>query len=284
MEKLDNTYVFQTDSALVRRVYETNNNYLIECSKNGDADTCVIYFSSNDIYYPNSEGIFTKRIVNKDFYEWYHTRINRASKHIFIRDVFKQWYLAGINTNINYPEKLAAFLKQETQGYTDVITLGSSAGGYAAILYGSLINAQTVFAFNPQFEIGSLLEQSSETINPLIFRLRNERDKYYDIVPFINEKTEIYYFYSKHSPWDKEQHKYIKPQHNLYQIPFSSNHHGIPFLKAALPVVLNSNGKELKKWANKLHNPIAFTIKRIGLCKTIKGFISQLYQAYKKRV
>ena len=257
---------------------------MIECSKNGDADTCVIYFSSNDIYYPNSEEIFTKRIVNKDFYEWYHTRINRASKHIFIRDIFKQWYLGGINANINSPEKLAAFLKQETQGYTNVITLGSSAGGYAAILYGSLINAQTVFAFNPQFEIGSLLEQSSETINPLIFRLRNERDKYYDIVPFINEKTEIYYFYSKHSPWDKEQHKYIKPQHNLYQIPFSSNHHGIPFLKAALPVVLNSNGKELKKWANKLHNPIAFTIKRIGLCKTIKGFISQLYQAYNKRM
>ena len=139
MEKLDNTYVFQTDSETVRRVYETNNNYLIEYSKGGDADTCAIYFSSNDIYYPNLEGIFTKRIVNKNFYEWYHTRINRASKHIFIRDVFKQWYLAGINAKIDSPEKLAAFLKQETQDYTNVITLGSSAGGYAAILYGSLI-------------------------------------------------------------------------------------------------------------------------------------------------
>ena len=73
MEKLDNTYVFQTDSEIIRGVYETNNNYLIEYSKDGNADTCAIYFSSNDIYYPNSEEIFTKRIVNRNFYEWYHT-------------------------------------------------------------------------------------------------------------------------------------------------------------------------------------------------------------------
>lgn len=283
MEKLDNTYVFQTDSETVRRVYETNSNYLIEYSKGGDTNTCAIYFSSNDIYYPNSEEIFTKRIVNKNFYEWYHTRINRASKHIFIRDVFKQWYLGGININIDSPEKLAAFLKQETQGYTKVITLGSSAGGYAAILYGSLIGAQTVLAFNPQFEIASLLKRSAEAIDPLVFRLRNEKKAYYDIVPFINEKTEIYYFYSNHSPWDQEQHKYVKPMHNLHRIPFQSGHHGIPFLKAALPIVVNANVKDLRKWEKRLHNPIIFTIKRIGLCKTIAGFISQLYYAYKKR-
>ena len=283
MEKLDNTYVFQTDSEFVRGVYETNNNYLIEHSEDGDADTCAIYFSSNNIYYPNSEEIFTKRIVNRNFYEWYHTRINKASKHIFLRDVFKQWYLAGINNTINSPEKLMDFLKQEIKGYTTIVTLGSSAGGYAAILYGSLIGAQTVLAFNPQFEITSLLKRSTESINPLIFRLRNERNTYYDIVPFINDKTEIFYFYSNHSPWDKEQYEYVKPMHNLYRISFQSSHHGIPFLKAALPVVLNTSMKDLKKWANKSHNPIAFTIKRIGLCKTVNGFISQIYHAYKKR-
>lgn len=283
MEKLNQTYVFQTDSEAVKQVYETNSNYLIDYSKEGDVDTCAIYFSSNDIYYPNSEEIFTKRIVNKNFYEWYHTRINRVSKHIFIRDVFKQWYLAGINANINTPEKLATFLKQETQGYTNVITLGSSAGGYAAILYGALIGAQTVLAFNPQFEITSLLKRSTEAINPLVFRLRYERNTYYDIVPFINKKSEIYYFYSQHSSWDKEQCEYVKPMRNLHRISFQSRHHGIPFLKAALPVVVNANVEDLNKWESKSHNPITFTIKRIGLYKTIAGFISQLYRAYRKR-
>lgn len=94
----------------------------------------------------------------------------KAYKHIFIRDVFKQWYLAGINSNINTPEKLIEFLRKETEGYHTVM-LGSSAGAYAAILYGSLLQTKKVLAFNPQYELKSLLNRSSEKINPLVFRL-----------------------------------------------------------------------------------------------------------------
>lgn len=276
-------FVFQTDSKIVRRVYETNDNYLIEYTPDGEEDYCAIYFSSNDIYYPNSEETFTKRIVNKNFYEWYHTRIRKASKHIFLRDVFKQWYLTGVNSNIDSPEKLVTFLKQETKGYRHIMALGSSAGAYAAILYGSFIGTDTVMAFNPQFEIFSLLEHSSEAINPLVFRLKNAMGSYYDIMPFINKQTSIFYFYSTNSPWDKEQHSHFKPMDNIYQIPFRSSHHGIPFLKAALPVVLNMGVEDLKRLADRRHDPIAFTIKRIGLYKTIKGGVLQLYQSYKKR-
>lgn len=284
MEEINLTcYVFQTDSIIVNKVYETYTNYKIEYSDDGDNSVCAIYFSSNDIYFPNNEEKFTERIINKHFFEWYHTRITKAHKHIFLRDIFKQWYLKGINSSINSPEKLSEFLLQETKGYHHIIALGSSAGGYAAILYGSLIGAHKVFAFNPQFEINTLLKRSSEMINPLVFRLKDSMSKWYDIVPLINSKTEIYYFYSQNSQWDKEQHKHIIPMKNLHQICFNSAHHGIPFIKNALHVILNANNEFLKSLEKQIHNPIIFSIRMVGLRCTIIGAITQLYQVYKKR-
>ena len=55
-------------------------------------------------------------IVEKNFFEWYNLRIEKAYKHIFVRDVFKQWYLSGINQSIDSPERLIEFLKNETDG------------------------------------------------------------------------------------------------------------------------------------------------------------------------
>jgi hypothetical protein len=71
--------VFQTDSDIVRSVYENNPNYRIEYSADCQTkDFCTIYFASNNIYYPNSENIFHERIVKRDFYEWYSTRVMNA--------------------------------------------------------------------------------------------------------------------------------------------------------------------------------------------------------------
>lgn len=96
--------MFQIDSKIVRSVYSTEPNYIIYYDESSEENVCAIYFSSNDIYFPNTEEIFRKRIVEKNFFEWYHTRV-KARKHIFVRDVFKQWYIEGINTIINSPEK-----------------------------------------------------------------------------------------------------------------------------------------------------------------------------------
>ena len=83
METLSSTfYVFQTDSEIVNKVYQEQDNYLIEFDEKGDKEWCAVYFCSNDIYYPNTEEIFRKRIIEQNFFEWYHSRINKAFKHI----------------------------------------------------------------------------------------------------------------------------------------------------------------------------------------------------------
>lgn len=59
--------MFQIDSGIVRDVYNKQPNYKIEYDESCLENVCAIYLSSNDIYFPNTEEIFRKPIVEKFF-------------------------------------------------------------------------------------------------------------------------------------------------------------------------------------------------------------------------
>lgn len=283
--EIGQTYIFQVDSKIVKEVYADNKNYKIEYNQDcSDQSTCAIYFSSNNIYFPNEEDIFKKRIIEKDNYEWYQTRIENAYKHIFIRDIQKQWYLEGINAEINSPEKLFHFLEKETKGYS-IITLGSSAGGYAAVLFGSMLKADKILSFNGQMMLEDLLENSSEEINPLVFRNKDKLEyrQYYSLRAFLkNSAKQVYYFCSRKSEWDYPQFLHIKDQ-NVNCIFFTTQHHGIPFLKIALKKVLKLETSELNLYTNKINHPIGFSIQQVGFIKTFLFLIGLTIKKIKRK-
>lgn len=278
--------MFQIDSEIVRSVYINQPNYKIEYNNSCKENICAIYFSSNDIYYPNNEEIFRKRIVEKNFFEWYNTRIN-ARKHIFVRDIFKQWYLEGINAELDSPEKIFEWLKVETEGY-EVVTVGSSAGGYSAVLYGSLLEAQKVIAFNAQFSLKAIADESGEECNPLVFKYKNtDRSKYFELKDKLSDSVKYLYFLSAGCEEDMLQATKLftppYPPRSFNCLRFKTAHHGIPFLKVALVKVLNMGEKDLKGFTKKKNHPIWFTIRMVGVRKTITGFVQQAYRAYRKR-
>jgi hypothetical protein len=278
--------VFQTDSEIIERAYIGNNNYLIEFDKekSNKENYCILYFSSNDIYYPNNKVEFNKQILVKNKFEWYNTRIKKGIKHIFLRDIKKQWYLTGINADLNNVEKLLSFLKYETFGYK-IIALGSSAGGFAAVLFGSLLNAELVYTFNGQFMLSDRLITSSEKIDPIIFRERNnsEVNKYFSLKSHITNSNRIFYFYSDRSDWDISQYKHISDL-NIQFIPFRTNHHGIPFPKLNLPLVLNMPVNQIQKFVFRFNHPIFFSIKISGFFETIKYIGSEIYKLVSKKL
>lgn len=278
--------MFQINSEIVRSVYINQQNYKIEYNNSCKKNICAIYFSSNDIYYPNNEEIFRKRIVEKNFFEWYNTRIN-ARKHIFLRDIFKQWYLEGINAELDSPEKIFEWLKRETEGY-EVVTVGSSAGGYSAVLYGSLLKAQKVIAFNAQFSLKAIADESGEKCNPLVYKYKNtDRSKYFELKDKISDSVNYFYFLSVGCENDMLQATKLFtppiPPKSFNCLRFNTAHHGIPFLKVALVKVLNMGEKDLKGFSKKKNHPIWFTIRMVGVRKTITGFVLQAYKAYRKR-
>lgn len=81
-----------------------------------------------------------------------------ASEFIFVRDVYRNWCIHGIYGEINTQDKLAEYLKEKV-GSRQVITVGSSAGGYLAVLYGLTLKAKAIYAFSPQV---SLFEYNKE--------------------------------------------------------------------------------------------------------------------------
>lgn len=278
-------YSFQVDADIVQKAYREMPNYLIDYDKEASSkEYCAIYFSSNNIYTPNEEQAFRYRIVEKNSFEWYGLRVRKAYKHIFVRDIFKQWYLKGINADIDTPEKLYSFLKQETEGMK-VVCMGSSAGGYAAILYGSLLGAERVIAFNAQFELRSLIASDDEAKNPLVYRVLNtEYEKYLELPDVADMgRTEVFLFQSIKSKWDILQNEYIKDTLPIHKIRFRSSIHGVPFLKVSIPVIYEMESSELIKYKKKINNPVMFTIKMVGIIKTIIGFIQQ-YKAHIERI
>ncbi|WP_324024138.1 hypothetical protein QSV08_14075 [Maribacter sp. BPC-D8] len=281
--KVKESFVFQTDSEEIKSVYENNNNYVIEIDESQPKEYCIIYFSSNNIYYPNTQEVFDKEIVDNNKFEWYGTRIKKGHKHILLRDIKKQWYLTGVNSKVNNPVALLDFLKEETKGYS-VITIGSSSGGFAAVLYGQQLGADIIYSFNGQFEVNSLLKRSSEMIDPIVFR-ENENNflnSYYDVLPFIKNPNTIHYFCSRNSSWDNEQFLHISQLPlNIYH--FKTGHHGIPFVKSILPVILNLPVEKYDSYIGKKMNPVLFSIRVGGLKLTLKGLWQIVKQVIQRK-
>lgn len=269
--ELDKNFVFQADSAVVKDFYTNENNYLIEYNDSIPANYCIIYFSSNNIYYPNTKEVFERNIIDKNKFEWYGTRINFGHKHIFVRDIKKQWYLSGINSFYNSPDKLLKFLKEETKGYK-VVTVGSSAGGYMAVLVGQYLKAEYSLTFNGQFEIKTLLEKSSPSVDPLLFRNKDNPllNKYFDLYDFIEYPENVLYFTSVKSDWDKQQCEHVSNK-KINTFYFNTSNHGIPFLKTNLPIILNMRKEQLLMLAGKRYHPIFFSLRISGIKDTIKG-------------
>lgn len=71
---------------------------------------------------------------------------------LFLRDASMSWYLAGVDGLGDSVQEVADFIAHEREqlGAARLFTLGSSMGGYAALLFGHLLNADVALAFGPQ--------------------------------------------------------------------------------------------------------------------------------------
>jgi hypothetical protein len=280
--------IFQIDSPAVIEAFKADN-YSIEYTAETahvEKDLCVLYFSSNEIYYPNTLDSFNYSIIQRDKYEWKRNKFPRANKHIFLRDIHKQWYLSGINTTLDNPQKLLDFLRKETVGYR-IITMGSSAGGYGALLFGSLLKCERIYAFNAQLNLKVTMQNSNALTDPILFEKANDVNwtAYYDLSNFISPTIDNFYFQSCHSKMDIEQYEAIsiEAKKNLKIIRLQTSNHGFPFLRINLPYVLAFTPKELAQYVNKTFHPILFSIRLIGVIPTIIFILKALKDRYQKK-
>jgi tetratricopeptide (TPR) repeat protein len=130
-------------------------------------------------------------------------------KKIFLRDCLQSWYQKGIKNVGNNIEQIVAYLKDflQKQQIRRVVITGNSAGGYAAILFGHLLEADVAIAFSPQ----TFLDRDNRSIfgddrwqpqiDNLYKSINNEiSSKYLDLLNLWNNKpikTKFYIYFGR---------------------------------------------------------------------------------------
>lgn len=107
--------------------------------------------------------------------------------------------MQGISKNI---EETVEYLKPKIENYDRVVCLGASAGGYAAILFGSLLNVDSVIAFIPQTVLTS----------------KDREEKYRNLAPHINTTTK-YHIYGDVNIQDEKNCHHISQCENVTMFP-----------------------------------------------------------------
>lgn len=233
------------DGDEVVHYYGHHDNYkIIENPHCAECNATVVYFSSNGIYFPNTYEEFHSTIENKDRYEWSKSenQFPFAKKMIFLRDIHKQWYLKGINKEINSFEKIAEFIKKH-HASEKLILVGTSSGGFVATIVGMLLKADAVFSFAGQFTLENYLREGKDK---LVVDLYDQNKIYYNLEPLLNKSsTDIFYFVCKHSKIDQDDISIASKYQNIHTFCFDCDIHGVPFHSTLLKKILSTKKENL---------------------------------------
>lgn len=225
------------------------------------------FFSSNNIYYPNTQDQL-EDTIEKNKFEWENIAksksiLTKYGKMIFVRDMWKQWYINGINQKIDSVEKAIEFLRTETENMR-VTTVGNSSGGYMATLVAQKLNAKMAYCVSGQFDI---VDQISR--QPVVRKAAEENYKYINIVRTITSTTVIY-LYPALCEWDKQQADLVNNNNFVISIPFSNSKHGETCYGFNFPYILTCD-KQIFEHLMK-NAPMGGYSKRIFLFRTVGWF------------
>lgn len=268
MKKFD---IRDPQNEIIKKAYEGDKNYQV-IDNDSRTGICYIFFSSNGLYYPDTNEVFEEQIIKKNRYEWKWVVKNStvpeiAERIIYVRDVWKQWYSRGINSIEDTVDKTLDLMRRLTEGYR-IVTVGSSAGGYMAVLAAVKLNAEYCINFSGQYII-------SETLgNPYIHL--PELLKGYG--------GQIFYFVPTHCEADQEAYRSVKDCKCICPFLFDDAKHASTMLTGNMSYIIGMNRDLLlnlySKNQNKEINKFIFLIQTVPpvqvfsiMLHEIKGFI-----------
>lgn len=269
---------------LFDKVY-SGNNYLIKDNKQNNVEKiAVLYFSSSGIYFPNTEEMFSKAFVENDKYEFLDSKLKiKADKEIYIRDIAKQFYITGISQMCPDMDSLFQLLKKETEGFK-VITVGSSAGGYAATLIGYLLNAELIYCFSEYFNLEIVDTETWFYVEK--YKNNRSRNKYYKLGNYIKtNKTKLVYFYPTRLSDDVKQAEYLMKykNDNMAIVGMTSGLHGVCVPKCVVKELFKNEPEVAFQKIKGYLDESKGKNTEVGILKYFFGR-KWLYYAYKEKV
>ncbi len=281
----------QVDLAEVRRAYEELDNYqVLDRPRHRRAHgplRCVVFFSSHGIYFPNTDEQVRARIFRGDRYEWRKNVPPWADRVVFLRDVQKQWFVEGINSRVNSVDGVLALLKDQTAGY-ETVCVGSSAGGYAAMLFGCLLGAERVVSFSGQFSLVGITDRYPGE-NPVLERHGVDASfgRYLSLVSLLRQsRTPVFHLYPRGVPEDVEQVRLVADASNVFVFPFRYGGHGVPCYLVNCVDLFGMSGQRLMRLSREISrkdiSPLRFSVKVSGWRKTFPYAMEELTDKWRR--
>lgn len=266
-----------------RFLYETCPNVEEEVV-NQENRECYIFFSSNGLYKEDSPDEFQKSMIEGKRYEWKSivTSLKKKKgigKVIYVRDIYKNFYIYGISRAIDTIDKVVEYLKNLTEGYS-ITTVGISSGGYMATVVGCSLKAKRVFCISGQFDLTNRLSETDTEVF-----LKNNR-KYFSIVELIekNEEVPIYYFCPINCGHDYDSYTKVKDIKNVRCFLFPDKVHAATVYPFNFPDLLYLTNERLdklqRKYAGKLIDKREFLFRTM----TFSGWREFLRRFVKSRM
>lgn len=128
---------------------------------------------------------------------------------VFIRDCSQCWYQEGFLHHTSSIEDSLQLLENiiKRYNYKQVLFIGNSAGGYAAILFGVQLSISNILAFAPQTFIGKwnrFIYRDTRWSEEISRAQRAKKTEYFDLKNILtkNRNTNIKVFYSAQETLD----------------------------------------------------------------------------------
>ena len=189
-------------------LWNDNSDYFFE---DNNSNKLLIIFGSN--------GRRVNKIPSFNFYNL--LKEDKTFDKLFLRDIDRNYYINGLKNSTTNLQETIELIQQlsSKKNYRIRLSIGASSGGFAAILYGQLLNFSKVIVFNPQTVIS---KEKESVVKDFVYtqeiskKLRkiNTNDSLYqkclnlkNFLPF-NTKVEIHY--SEFSETDKSHATFLK--------------------------------------------------------------------------
>jgi pimeloyl-ACP methyl ester carboxylesterase len=116
-------------------------------------------------------------IPRPEFANFFKTEFPHVDAQFYVDEQCRCYHggLKGLTRDV--PETVE-HLRERFAGYDRVICVGASGGGYAALLFGSLLDVDSVIAFQP----------------PTLLRSQDKDPRYVDVKPLLNGATRYHVF------------------------------------------------------------------------------------------
>ena len=136
---------------------------------------------------------------------------------LFLRNHKHHWYLGKlkeIGTGVN---EIKNFLKKQISTYNKIIFVGSSMGGYGALLYGSLLDVDFIVAPIPQTDLRYVRKHIPKNREYRRVSRLKDYQKYKNLNNFISKKTKYFVTSRSEKRPKSNSQRWDYYQHNFYQ-------------------------------------------------------------------